>query len=286
MNQVTRKAYAKINLGLDVVGVLPNGYHEVKMIMQNVGVYDTLTFTKREDDKIEIYCNDEAVGPCEDNLIYKAIMLLRKLSPNQIGISVNLEKNIPIAAGMAGGSSDAAATLLGVNELLELGISEEVLMRESVAIGADVPYCVLGKTALSEGIGEKLTQIPMPPQAHLVVAKPDLYVPTPGVYKKLDAIGEYAHPDIDGILDAIKNQDLKTMTQKLDNVLALVTEAENPVITQVKDVLVSEGALGALMSGSGPSVFAIFEEKEVAEKAADKLREAGLSKQIFVTQFV
>lgn len=286
MDTVTRKAYAKINLGLDVVGKLPNGYHEVKMIMQNVNIYDTLTFEKRADDQIVITTNDSELPLDENNLIYKAVLLLRELSGNLEGVSIHLEKNIPVAAGMAGGSSDAAGTLLGVNELLSLEFTKEFLMEKSVKIGADVPYCVLGKTALSEGIGEKLTVIDAPPQAHLVVAKPDLNVSTPVVYKKLDSKECYAHPDIEGIMASIKNKDLKGMTDKLGNVLELVTIEDYPIITEIKNEMLANGALGALMSGSGPSVFGIFDEQDKAKKAYTAIEKAGFAKQVFLTEFV
>lgn len=285
MKSITRNAYAKINLGLDVTGVLPNGYHEVKMIMQNVGICDTLTFTKREDDRIVIETNEGILPTNEDNLIYKAVMLLRKLTGDSQGVTINLTKRIPIAAGMAGGSTDAAATLLGVNELLGLGLSKETIQKESVSIGADVPYCVLGQTALSEGIGEKLTPVAAPPKAYLVVAKPDIYVSTPVVYKKLDAKESYEHPDIDGMIEALEQKDLQGIVDRLGNVLEIVTVEDHPVVGEIKKLLVDNGALGALMSGSGPSVFAIFAEEETAKKACDKLAEANLAKQLFVTTF-
>lgn len=285
MKTITRNAYAKINLGLDVTGVLPNGYHEVKMIMQNVGICDTLTFSEREDEQIVIETEDGMLPTNEDNLIYKAVLLLRRLTGDTRGVTISLQKRIPIAAGMAGGSTDAAATLLGVNELLGLGLSRERLQEESVCIGADVPYCVLGQTALSEGIGEKLTPIAAPPEAYLVVAKPDIYVSTPVVYKKLDEREAYEHPDIDGMIEAIENKDLDGIVKRLGNVLELVTVEDYPIVEEIKRLLVDNGALGALMSGSGPSVFAVFNNKETAENACNKLAKANLAKQLFVTTF-
>ncbi len=285
MKKITRNAYAKINLGLDVTGILPNGYHEVKMIMQNVGICDTLTFSTREDDRIVIETNEGILPVNEDNLIYKAVLLLRKLTGDRRGVDIYLEKRIPIAAGMAGGSTDAAATLLGVNELLELGLSKEQIQKESVSIGADVPFCVMGQTALSEGIGEKLTPVCAPPQAYLVVAKPDIYVSTPVVYKKLDAKENYEHPDIDGMVEALAKKDLDGIVSRLGNVLELVTVEDYPVIDEMKKLLMQQGALGALMSGSGPSVFAIFADEETAKKAYNALETAKLAKQLFVTTF-
>ncbi len=285
MKTMTRNAYAKINLGLDVTGVLPNGYHEVKMIMQNVGICDTLTFTERKDNRIVIETNDGCLPTDENNLIYKAVLLLRKLTGNEQGVTIHLEKRIPVAAGMAGGSTDAAATLLGVNELLGLGISKEKIQEESVSIGADVPYCVLGQTALSEGIGEKLTPVASPPQAYLVVAKPDIYVSTPVVYKKLDAKEHYEHPDIDGMIRAMEAKDLEGIVSRLGNVLELVTIEDYPIVEEIKKLLVDNGALGALMSGSGPSVFAIFSDEETARKACEVLAGTNMAKQLFVTTF-
>lgn len=285
MDTITRNAYAKINLGLDVTGRLPNGYHEVKMIMQNVAICDTLTFSRRQDGEIVITTNEGTLPVNADNLIYKAVLLLRELSGNSEGVSIHLEKRIPVAAGMAGGSTDAAATLLGVNELLGLGFSRERLQKESVKIGADVPYCVLARTALSEGIGEKLTAVCPPPFAYLVVAKPDINVSTPVVYRKLDEKASYAHPDIDGMLLSMEKGNLKGITDRLANVLELVTIEDYPVIAEIKKLLTDNGALGALMSGSGPSVFGIFGEEKTAKRAYDALKETNLAKQLFLTTF-
>lgn len=253
--------------------------------MQNVKIYDTLTFSKGEAGEITITTDESELPAGPDNLIYKAVLLLRKLSGNTDGVRIHLQKRIPIAAGMAGGSTDAAATLLGVNELLGLGIPKEVLQEESVQIGADVPYCVLGQTALSEGIGEKLTTIDSPPQAHLVVAKPDINVSTPVVYRKLDSKESYAHPDIDGMLDAIRRQDLTGITDRLGNVLELVTIEDYPVISKIKELLLANGAMGALMSGSGPSVFGIFDSEEKAAQAYEALKASSLARQVFLTEF-
>lgn len=190
-----------------------------------------------------------------------------------------------MAAGMAGGSTDAAATLLGVNELLGLGLQKKQLQKESVRIGADVPYCVLGKTAHARGIGEKLTEIASPPQAYLVVAKPDINVSTPVVYRALDSLPSYPHPDVEGMIQALEQKDLNALCERLGNVLELVTAKEYPVIGQIEDVLLKEGAKAALMSGSGPSVFGIFDTKGQAQTACKALEKAALAKQLFVTTF-
>lgn len=285
MDSVTQRAYAKINLGLDIVGLLPNGYHEVRMIMQNVNLYDTLTFSENESGQIEITTDESELPVTRDNLIYQAVLLLRKLSGDNRGVRIHLEKRIPIAAGMAGGSADAAATLLGVNRLLGLGFDRAFLQEKSVAIGADVPYCVLGRTALAEGIGERLTAIAAPPPAHLVIAKPDIQVSTRTVYHKFDSMDCYTHPDIDGMLDAIAAGSLAGITDRLGNVLEPVTAGEYPIIREMKAQMMKNGAMGALMSGSGPSVFGIFDDECKARQAYDGLKESGYARQLFLTEF-
>ena len=282
---VTRKAYAKINLGLDVKRRLPNGYHEVKMIMQTVDLFDVLTFSEREDTQIVIH-SDSGEIPCnEDNLIYKAAMKLRERTGIERGISVEIQKRIPVAAGMAGGSSDAAATLLGLNELLGCGLTSEELERIGVTIGADVPYCIKGGTALSEGIGEVLTSLSAPPEAVLLIAKPDISVSTKFVYENLHADQLVSHPDIDGMVEAIRKQDLEGICERMENVLETVTTREYPVISQIKDGMKRGGAVNALMSGSGPTVFGIFHRVEDAEHVKKELEKENLAKQIFVTRF-
>lgn len=283
---ITRKAYAKINLGLDVVRRLPNGYHEVRMIMQTVGIYDVLTFAK-SDAGIVLQVDNEELPVDQNNLIYKAAKLLMDTAgiSDTKGVRITLEKHIPIAAGMAGGSTDAAAALLGINELYELGYSPDELKALGVKIGADVPYCIQGGTALAEGIGEVLSELPAPPQCHLVVAKPDINVSTKFVYENLRANELPYHPDIDGMIEALMAGDLKGITDRLGNVLETVTVPAYPVIQDIKDAMTAAGAAGALMSGSGPTVFGIFTEKALAEAAAGSVKAAGLAKQVFVTEF-
>lgn len=283
---ITRKAYAKINLGLDVVRRLPNGYHEVRMIMQTVGIYDVLTFAK-SDAGIVLQVDHEELPVDQNNLIYKAAKLLMDTAgiSDTKGVHITLEKHIPIAAGMAGGSTDAAAALLGINELYELGYSPDELKALGVKIGADVPYCIQGGTALAEGIGEVLSELPAPPQCHLVVAKPDINVSTKFVYENLRANELPYHPDIDGMIEALRAGDLKGITDRLGNVLETVTVPAYPVIQDIKDTMVAAGAAGTLMSGSGPTAFGIFTEKALAEAAAGSVKAAGLAKQVFVTEF-
>lgn len=288
MEQIIKKAKAKINLGLDVIRRREDGYHEVKMIMQSVDIMDILTFTKTQTHGIKIIAGDSAVVehiPTDDrNLIYKAAKLLLEKFPEKItGVEIHLEKNIPVAAGMAGGSTDAAATFTAMNELFELELSVEELMRLGVKIGADVPYCIMGGTALSEGIGEILSPVCTPPFCYLVIAKPDLNVSTKYVYENLKLSEDIKHPDIDALLEAIREGNLHTMAKRMENILETVTAVKYPVIEEIKEMLCRQGALNALMSGSGPTVFGIFENEGDAKKAYDTVWGSGLVKQIFLT---
>ncbi len=284
MDKCVRKAYAKINLGLDVVRRLENGYHEVRMIMQTVGIADILTLEKRPSG-ISVSTDNGELPTDGNNLIYKAAKLMMEKHDIKEGVHIHLEKHIPIAAGMAGGSTDAATTFIGMNELFELGDSEENLRELGVKVGADVPYCIMGGTALAEGIGEVLTRLSAPPEAFLVVAKPDINVSTKFVYEHIDNEGVEHHPDIDGMIESLHRKDLDGIVSRLENVLEAVTVKAHPVITEIKQTLNENGAMGSLMSGSGPTVFGIFASKESAEKALLAVQKKGLAKQLFVTGF-
>lgn len=283
-NTITRNAYAKINLALDVVRRLPNGYHEVRMIMQTVDICDVLTF-KKADEGISLKVDNIELPTDGNNLICKAANLLLETAGVKGGVDITLEKHIPIAAGMAGGSTDAAATLLAVNELYELGFSVEELKAIGVKIGADVPYCIEGGTALAEGIGEVLTPLAAPPHCYLVVAKPDINVSTKFVYENLRANELKVHPDVDGMIADLHAGDLAGIAGKLGNVLETVTIPAYPIIRDIKNTLKEQGALNALMSGSGPTVFGLFTNKEQAVEAAEQVRNLQLAKQVFVTTF-
>ena len=285
MDFVEKKAYAKINLGLDVFRRREDGYHEVKMIMQTVDIWDRLTFCASGEPGVELSVGDAALPTGEDNLIYRAAELLIKEKNIKKGVKITLEKNIPVAAGMAGGSTDAAAVFHGLNELFALSMSLEDMKRLGVRIGADVPYCIMGGTAISEGIGERLTPLPAPPSCILVVAKPDIDVSTKFVYQNLQVDRLKVHPDIDGMIKAIKAGDMSGITERMENVLETVTIREYPVIDKIKEQMKTEGAENALMSGSGPTVFGIFAERETAQKAADQIRRQELAQQVFVTRF-
>ncbi len=288
MDQITRKAYAKINLGLDVIRRRPDGYHEVKMIMQTVGICDILTFRKsgRQDGAVTLFLDKKELPCGKENLVYRAAELLTRTHGLRDGVEITLEKRIPIAAGMAGGSTDAAAVFHGMNELFGLSMSLQEMKDLGVGIGADVPYCIQGGTALSEGIGEILTALHSPPAAYLLIAKPDIGVSTKFVYENLHADRLQSHPDIDGMVQALERGSLEGIVSRMENVLETVTVREYPVIQTLKDIMRREGALNALMSGSGPTVFGVYKTREAAEASRPAVEKSGMAKEIFVTEFV
>ncbi len=285
MDNYEIRAYAKINLSLDVTGRLENGYHLVKMIMQTVGIHDVLKFKKTEGE-ISIEADNGELPSAKDNLIYKAVSLMKETYGISGGVKVSLEKNIPVAAGMAGGSTDAAAAMKAMNVLYDLGLSLQELQRLGVKLGADIPYCLLGGTALAEGIGEILTPLPAVPEAALLVAKPAIYVSTKEVYEELDSREIPSHPDVEGMLSAIRRGDLTGIVDRLGNVLETVTASRYPIIGQIRKKMLECGARGSLMSGSGPTVFGIFDTVFGAEEALSRIREENLAPQVFVTEFV
>lgn len=278
------KALAKINLALDVLRKREDGYHEVRMLMQTIQMYDTLDIHKKETPGIELETNLSFVPNDERNLVYKAAKLLMDEFDVQEGVSMRLEKTIPVAAGMAGGSSDAAAAFIGINKLFNLGLTKEELMERAVKIGADVPYCIMRGTALAEGIGEKLTRIEPVPRCYVLVGKPGISVSTKEAYGNLNLAGITEHPDIDGMMEDIKKGDLYGMVEKMQNVFEPGIIANHPEIQRIKDIMEENGALKAMMSGSGPTVFGIFDDKEKMETAAAILREGNLAKTVFATE--
>ena len=267
------RAMAKINLGLDVLRKREDGYHEVRMIMQTIQMYDLLDIRKKEEPGISLSTNLPYVPSDERNLVYKAAKLLMDEFDIKEGLSMKLTKFIPVAAGMAGGSSDAAAAFVGVNRLFRLGLSEEELMKRAVQVGADVPYCVMRGTALAEGIGEKLTRLPGLPKCYVLVGKPGINVST-----------KLAYPDIDGMISDIENQDLHSLTAKMQNVFEPGIISQYPVIQEIKDLMEANGALKAMMSGSGPTVFGIFDDRSKLREATEALRNSHLAKTVFATQ--
>ncbi len=284
MYEMRLKALAKINLGLDVIRRREDGYHEVKMIMQTIQLYDRIVMRKRRESKIQVKTNLFYLPENENNLVYKAAKLLIEEFKIQQGVQIDLQKFIPVAAGMAGGSSDAAAVLYGMNRMFHLGLSLEELMERGVKIGADVPYCLMRGTALAEGIGEQLTKLSPVPQCKILIAKPAISVSTKFVYENLKLDENTVHPDIDLLIQDIETKNLADMAAHMGNVLESVTIPNYPVIAQIKEQMIKDGALNAMMSGSGPTVFGIFDDKEKAEVAYKRMREGNLAKQVYLTE--
>lgn len=283
MDDISLKALAKINLGLDVVRRREDGYHEVRMIMQTIHLYDRLKITKMKTPGIEIHSNLPFLPVNENNLVYKAGKLLMDEFGIREGVRVDLLKRIPVAAGMAGGSSDAAAMLYGMNQLFGLRLSRQALMERGVTIGADVPYCLMRGTALAEGIGEKLKQLPPMVKCPVLIAKPQISVSTKFVYQNLKLDEHTVHPDIDRLIQDIRNKDLQAAARDMGNVLETVTIPNYPVIAQIKEQMMHSGAVNSMMSGSGPTVFGLFENEKQAKKAYDDMKQTGLAKQLYLT---
>ena len=278
------QAMAKINLGLDVVRKRDDGYHEVRMIMQTIQMYDQLDMAESSRPGIRLATNLAYLPNNENNLVYRAANMLMEEFHIKKGLDIRLRKMIPVAAGMAGGSSDAAAAFIGVNRIFRLGLSMDELMQRAVKVGADVPYCLMRGTALAEGIGEKLTPLaPMPP-CHILIGKPGISVSTKFVYSNLRAGEIKDHPEISGMIRAIEEGSLPGVTARMANVLERVTIPAHPVIEEIKRNMIAHGACNALMSGSGPTVFGIFDNRRTAEAASRALKRSGLARQVFLTR--
>lgn len=283
MNDISVKALAKINLGLDVVRKREDGYHEVRMVMQTIHLYDRLEIARNTSGKITMQTNLAFLPTNENNLVYKAAKLLVDEFDIKDGIHVDLKKHIPVAAGMAGGSTDAAAVLYGMNQIFELGLSKKDLMERGVKIGADVPYCIMRGTALAEGIGEELTQLSPMVKCPVLIAKPQISVSTKFVYENLKLNDKMVHPDIDKLVADIQKKDLKAIASDMGNVLETVTIPEYPIIAEIKEHMMEHGALNSMMSGSGPTVFGLFEDEATAQKAYEAMKASGLAKQVYLT---
>ena len=262
------KACAKINLCLDVLSRRPNGYHDVEMVMTNIDIADVLEIRELEEKKISLICNNKDLATDENNLIYKAIVLLQKETKRDFGVEVRLEKNIPMEAGMAGGSADAAATLKAVNELFQLDISTDRLLELGACLGADIPFCIMGGTALAEGIGEKLTKLKPVPKLKLLIAKPKAGLSTRSVYENLDIDNinktGFKHKDVREMVSIIESDeadDIKTLqiAKALNNILEVPSLRLLPLIAEIKQIMNDNNCLGSLMSGSGTAIFGIFD---------------------------
>lgn len=278
------RAYAKINLGLDVLARRPDGYHEVRMLMQTIRLFDKLTIRMTQSPGIGIKGNLCYLPEDENNLIWKAANLFYQYTALVPAAHITLEKHIPVSAGLAGGSSDAAATLMGLNELYHTELDLPTLQSIGVKIGADVPYCLLQGTALSEGIGEILTPLPPVPAAFCLIVKPPVSVSTRYVYEKLKLEGA-SHPDIDAQLQALKDKNIKELCSHMGNILETVTIPEHPEINDIKQQMLDHGAMGSLMSGSGPTVFGLFRDKKTAEHAFYQFKVGKYGRTTFLTEF-
>lgn len=283
MDKLELKALAKINLGLDVLGRRENGYHDVKMVMQTIHLYDEVILEKTKEPGIHLETNLSYLPVDENNIAYKAAKMLQEEFEIPEGIRIQLKKYIPVAAGMAGGSTNAAAVLFGMNRMYHLGLTEQQLKNRGVKLGADVPYCIMRGTVLAEGIGEILTPLPPMPRCYVLIAKPGISVSTKTVYEKFDALQDVDHPDIDRLMLGLEQGDLEKVASSMGNVLEGVTIGLYPVIEKIKQVMKQEGALNAMMSGSGPTVFGIFEERKTAKRAYNMIKEKKLARQIYVT---
>lgn len=283
MKNISVKALAKINLGLDVVRRREDGYHEVRMVMQTIHLFDRLELTKTNSGTITLTTNLPFLPANENNLAFKAAKLLKDEFRIRDGIDVKLHKHIPVAAGLAGGSTDGAAVLYGLNHLFGLGLSRQDLMDRGVNLGADVPYCVMRGTALAEGIGEKITPLPPMVKCPVLIAKPQISVSTRFVYENLKLNAETEHPDIDRLIEDIRDKNLGAVAADMGNVLETVTIPNYPVIADIKRHMTEHGAVGAMMSGSGPTVFGLFDDEETAAQACQAMRESGLAKQVYLT---
>lgn len=283
MDKLELKALAKINLGLDVLGRRENGYHDVRMVMQTIYLYDDVILEKTKEPGIHLETNLPYLPVDENNIAYKAARILMDEFDIQTGMNIRLRKFIPVSAGMAGGSTNAAAVLFGMNRMFDLQLSEQQLKDRGVKLGADVPYCIMRGTVLAEGIGEILTPLSPMPKCYVLIAKPGISVSTKTVYEKFDALTEVPHPDIDGLIQGLDVGDLQWVAASMGNVLEGVTIGEYPVIEEIKNVMKQEGALNAMMSGSGPTVFGIFADRRTAKKACYAIREKKLARQIYLT---
>lgn len=286
MNYIKLKAYGKINIGLDVLKKRPDGYHEVKMIMQTVNIFDSIHINKIIQPEIRISTNLYFLPSNENNLAYKAAKILFDEFKIKEGIKISIKKHIPVSAGMAGGSTDAAAVMYGVNKLFSLGLSIEDLKKRAVKIGADVPYCLVGGTAIAQGIGEIITPLSPMPKCYILIAKPGFSVSTKHVYQNLKVDEIKNHPCIEEIVLGIKNRDLKHIASQMGNVLENVTIKEHPELEKIKQTMILGGALNAIMSGSGPTVFGLFDNEKSINEAYSLLKKSKMAKNLFTTDVV
>ena len=267
MNSITLKSRAKINLSIDVLGKRQDGYHLVEMIMQTIDLYDLIEINEKDNDQIKIKSTSDEIPLDCNNLVYKAANLIKKTFNINKGVEIHIKKNIPVAAGMAGGSSNAAAVLVGLNKLWNLNLSNQQLEKIGLKLGADVPFCINGGAVLASGIGEELTPIKgLTKDVCILVCKPDLFVSTKEVYECIDSKDIDKRPNNKFLIECLKNEETRQLAENMFNVLEGVTMDKHPVIQQIKDIMTNNRALGAMMSGSGPTVFGLYENREDAVK--------------------
>ncbi|MGP4073783.1 4-(cytidine 5'-diphospho)-2-C-methyl-D-erythritol kinase [Piscibacillus sp. B03] len=280
---IYEKAPAKINLTLDVLHKRDDGYHEVEMVMTTIDLADRLSFEKMDQDKVEIASENRFVPNDQRNLAFQAATLIKERYNIKSGIRIHLDKKIPVAAGLAGGSSDAAATLRGVNRLFALGLSNQELQVLGSEIGSDVPFCVMGGTALAKGRGEQLTPLPSPPASWVVLAKPNIGVSTKDVYGKVN-FDDMQHPNTQAAIKALENQNFKALCQHLGNVLEPITISMHSQVAQIKQRMEKTGGDGVLMSGSGPTVFSLVAKEEKAVRIYNSLR--GFCSEVYAVRML
>lgn len=283
MNYIQLKSRAKINLSIDVLGKREDGYHLVEMIMQTIDLFDIIRIYSLEEDKIIIESNSKDIPLDSKNIVYKAAELVKKHYNISKGVRIHIEKNIPIAAGMAGGSSNAAAVLVGLNKLWEINLDKEELKVLGLKLGADVPFCIEGHASLAENIGEKLTKIKgLSDDVYILVCKPELFVSTKEIYEEIDSKIIEKRPDNKLLVNLLKENDIELIAKNMYNVLEEVTKEKYPVISEIEKIMLDNNALGAMMSGSGPTVFALYKNKEEAENCKNILLKSF--KQVYVVK--
>lgn len=283
MNSIQLKSRAKINLSIDVLGKRKDGYHLVEMIMQTIDLYDRIKISALNEDKIVIKSKSLDIPLNDDNIVYKAADLIKNKFNINSGVEIYIEKNIPVAAGMAGGSSNAAGVLVGLNKLWNLGLSEEELKAIGLKLGADVPFCISGQAALAENIGEKLTKIDgLDEDTFILVCKPELFVSTKEIYEEIDSKEIKRRPDNKLLINLLKEKDIEGLSRNMYNVLEEVTKDKYPVIDKIEQIMMQNNALGSMMSGSGPTVFGLYSKLEDAERCKEILLQEF--KQVYVVK--
>ncbi|HHW62092.1 MAG TPA: 4-(cytidine 5'-diphospho)-2-C-methyl-D-erythritol kinase [Syntrophomonadaceae bacterium] len=270
--EITLAAPAKVNLTLDILGQRADGYHELESVMQQITLFDFITL-RRSEHGLQLYCSHPLVPEGADNIAYQAALLMLEKLDSSVGLEISIEKNIPVGAGLAGGSTDAAAVLMGINTLMELDLSLPELMAAGSQLGSDIPFCIQGGTALARGRGEIITPLPAGPVLQLVLVKPDFSLSTAEVYRRfrMEKVGQ--RPGLDAFLAAWTQYDMINMVENMTNVLETVTLSLCPEIQTIKQELMDSGAIQAIMSGSGPTVFGVFPDLKTAGIAYQKMQQ-------------